>query len=186
MSALPRSAAVAVFAVLLSARLGPADPIGLGHAPTQGEVAALDISIGPDGKELPPGQGDTRQGNRIYHEKCQACHGATGTEGPNDVLVGGRGSLATGKPLKTIGSYWPYATTIYDYISRAMPFNAPGSLTPNEVYAVTAFLLYRNGIIDESRVIDAQTLPSIVMPNRQGFRPDPRPDVPPARHRHTE
>ena len=94
-----------------------------------------------------------------------------------DRLVGGRQSLSTSAPIKTIGSYWPYATTVYDYIQRAMPFDAPQSLTAEEVYSVTAWLLHQNGIIDEDAVIDATTLPAIQMPNRHGFVPDPRPDV---------
>ena len=150
---------------------------GLGRTPTAAEMKAWDIAIGPDGKELPPGRGTAQAGQNIYLEKCAACHSESGTEGPQDVLVGGQGSLATDKPVKTIGSYWPYATTIYDYVQRAMPFYEPGSLKADEVYAVTAYLLYLNGIISEQDVIDAQTLPKVQMPNRKGFRPDPRPDV---------
>lgn len=166
-----------VLAAAPAAAKDPASAIGLGRTPTAAEIVAWDIAIGPDGKELPVGKGNARDGKEIYRQKCSPCHGATGTEGPRDVLVGGKGSLATAKPLKTIGSYWPYATTIYDYISRAMPFNAPGSLTPDEVYALTAFLLYRNGIVEEAQVMDANVLPRIVMPNRNGFRADPRPDT---------
>jgi cytochrome c len=106
------------------------------------------------------------------------CHGATGTEGPQDRLVGGRNTLATEKPVKTVGSYWPYATTLYDYIQRAMPFNAPQSLSSDEIYSVIAWLLYQNGIVEEGTIIDARTLPAVTMPNRDGFVPDPRPDTP--------
>lgn len=148
-------------------------PFGLGRTPTAAEIQAWDIAIGPDGEELPPGEGTAREGAPTYQTKCAMCHGANGTEGPQDVLVGGQGSLATAKPVRTIGSFWPYATTIYDYIYRAMPLYAPGSLPPHEVYALTAYLLFRNGIISEDAVIDAQTLPKIAMPNRNGFRPDP-------------
>lgn len=151
-------------------------PFGLGHTPTAAEIQAWDIAIGPDGKELPAGQGTAREGATLYHAKCAMCHGASGSEGPQDVLVGGQGSLATAKPVRTIGSFWPYATTVYDYIYRSMPFYAPGSLPPHEVYALTAYLLFRNGLVDEDDVIDAQTLPRITMPNRDGFRPDPRPE----------
>jgi cytochrome c len=98
-------------------------------------------------------------------------------EGPMDRLVGGQGSLTTQRPIKTVGSYWPYATTLYDYIRRAMPFNAPQSLTSEEVYAVVAWILYRNGILPENAELDARSLPAIQMPNRNGFAPDPRPDV---------
>ena len=114
----------------------------------------------------------------MYAAKCAGCHGPTGIEGPSDRLVGGQQTLQTPKPVKTIGSYWPYATTLYDYIRRAMPFDAPQSLTADDIYAVTAWLLYRNGIIGEEAVMDARTLPAVQMPNRQGFLPDPRPDVP--------
>lgn len=152
--------------------------LGLGRTPTAEEVQAWDIAIGPDGKELPPGQGTAGEGARLYREKCAACHGEKGTEGPRDILVGGQGSLTTDKPVRTIGSFWPYATTIYDYVNRAMPFTAPGSLQPHEVYALTAYLLYLNGIIGESDIISAETLPQIQMPNRNGFRADPRPEEP--------
>jgi len=103
---------------------------------------------------------------------------STGREGPHDTLVGGHGSLQTAKPRKTIGSYWPYATTLYDYLRRAMPFTAPQSLTPDEIYALVAWLLHQNGIVTEDAILDARTLPRIDMPNRNGFIPDPRPDVP--------
>lgn len=151
-------------------------PLGLGRTPTAAEIQAWDIAIGPDGQELPAGRGTAREGSLLYREKCAMCHGEHGSEGPQDVLVGGQESLATAKPVRTIGSFWPYATTIYDYLYRAMPLYAPGSLPPSEVYALTAYLLFRNGIIGEDEVIDAQTLPKITMPNREGFRPDPRPE----------
>ena len=110
-------------------------------------------------------------GEQVYKAKCIACHGPTGTEGPMDKLVGEK------LPVKTIGSFWPYATTVFDYIRRAQPFNQPGSLTDEEVYAVTAWLLFRNNIIAADQVIDAITLPKVRMPNRDGFVPDPRPDA---------
>lgn len=151
---------------------------GFGRSATEGEIRAWDIDIDPTGAGLPPGQGTVQQGAATYANKCAACHGPTGTEGPKDRLVGGHGSLATEHPVKTIGSFWPYATTLYDYIHRAMPLNAPQSLTPDEVYAVVAWLLHQNGIIPADAVIDAQTLPRVTMPNRAGFVSDPRPDVP--------
>ena len=150
---------------------------GLGQPPTEEEIRAWNIDISPDGTGLPPGQGMVEQGAQVYSAKCAKCHGATGTEGPFDVLVGGQGTLKTAKPIKTIGSFWPYATTLYDYIHRAMPFDAPQSLTPDEIYAVIAWLLHRNGLISAETVIDANRLPLIEMPNRLGFFPDPRPDV---------
>ncbi len=151
---------------------------GLGRAATDEEIRAWNIDVSPTGEGLPPGQGTAKQGAQVFAAKCAMCHGPTGTEGPKDRLVGGQGTLTTGKPIKTIGSYWPYATTLYDFINRAMPFNAPGSLNPDEIYSVIAWLLFQNGIIKEEAVIDARTLPQIQMPNRNGFIPDPRPDVP--------
>lgn len=174
-----RMVVAGLLVVLLTARSEAQQvehPLGLGRTPTAAEIQAWDIAIGPDGKELPSGQGTVREGAMLYREKCTMCHGENGSEGPQDVLVGGQGSLATAKPLRTIGSFWPYATTIYDYLYRAMPFYAPGSLPPHEVYALTAYLLFRNGIVGEDDVINAQTLPKITMPNREGFRPDPRPE----------
>jgi mono/diheme cytochrome c family protein len=150
---------------------------GVGRAPTQEEIKSWDIAIGPDGKELPPGSATAKAGKAVYDTKCTVCHGATGKEGPQDILVGGQGTLNTPKPLKTVGSYWPYATTLWDFNNRAMPFNAPGSMTPDEVYAATAYVLYLNGIIGENDVIDASTLPRVKMPNRDAFVADPRPDV---------
>ncbi|HKR79066.1 MAG TPA: cytochrome c [Nitrospira sp.] len=150
----------------------------LGHEAAVEEITLWNIDIGPNGEGLPPGRGTVPQGATIYAAKCAKCHGPSGTEGPMDRLVGGRQTLATASPLKTVGSYWPYATTLYDYIHRAMPFDAPQSLTAEEVYAVTAWLLHQNGIVAEDAVMDARTLPAVEMPNRHGFVPDPRPDVP--------
>lgn len=150
----------------------------LGHAATEQEIRAWNIDVSPNGEGLPPGKGTVRQGAAVYAAKCAKCHGPTGTEGPYDVLVGGQNTLKTTKPVKTIGSYWPYATTLYDYINRAMPFDAPQSLSPDEIYAVIAWLLHQNGIITEQTVLDAHVLASIKMPNRLGFTRDPRPDVP--------
>ena len=152
--------------------------------PNLGQPAALEeinqwnIDIGPNGEGLPRGRGTVPEGAAVYAAKCAKCHGPSGTEGPMDRLVGGRQTLSTSSPVKTVGSYWPYATTLYDYIHRAMPFDAPQSLTPDEVYAVTAWVLHRNGVVAEDAVMDARTLPAVEMPNRHGFVPDPRPDVP--------
>jgi hypothetical protein len=164
-------AAVALGSCVAAFAQGPT--YGLGRAPTLDEVKAWDISISPDGKELPPGKGTAIEGAKIYEQQCAVCHGPTGTEGKflHGVLVGGKSSLTTLEPLKTVGSYFPFATTIFDFVNRAMPFNKPGSLSADEVYAVTAFLLYRNDIIKESYVIDAMSLPKIQMPNRNGFFP---------------
>jgi len=150
---------------------------GLGRPATAAEITAWDIDASPTGVGLPPGQGTVKQGAQVYAGKCAACHGPTAVEGPKDKLVGGRQTLTTSKPIRTVGSYWPYATTLYDYIHRAMPFNAPQSLTAEETYSVIAWLLFKNEVIPEDMHIDAETLPQVQMPNRNGFIPDARPDV---------
>ena len=147
---------------------GPPVP-AYGRVVTAQEVAAWDISIPPSGAGLPAGSGTAKQGESVYVAQCQACHGPKGAGKPADVLVGGVGSLASDKPLRTVGSYWPYATTLFDYTRRAMPVTKPLSLTNDEVYAVTAYLLYLNGIVGESAEMNAQTLPQVRMPNRDGF-----------------
>lgn len=158
-------------------------PFGFGKAATQQEIAGWDIAIKPDGAGLPPGRGTVHEGKTLFAKLGAPCHGPKG-EGSAIAprLVGGQGTLNTDKPVKTIGSYWPYATTLFDYIRRAMPANNPQSLKPDETYALVAYLLYLNGIIEEDAVMDATTLPKVVMPNHAGFTsPDPRPDVfPPA------
>src|SRR5256714_14610457 len=141
------------------------------------ELKAIDIDVLPDGQGLPSGSGTARAGKDVYANRCATCHGPTGKEGPQDVLVGGKGTLNTPKPLKTVGSYWPYATTLWDYIRRAMPFDHPGTMASDEVYAATAYLLFLNGIVGETDVLDQTTLPRVQMPNRNGFVSDPRPDV---------
>jgi cytochrome c len=159
---------------------------GVGRAPKPGELQAIDIDVTRDGRGLLPGASTAAAGKDVYTRRCETCHGPTGKEGPQDVLVGGRGSLATSRPQKTIGSYWPYATTLWDYIRRAMPFDHPGTLTSDEIYGATAYLLFLNGIVGERDVIDQTTLPKVAMPNRNGFTADPRPDIgrpAPARHK---
>ncbi len=150
---------------------------GLGRAASPDEVKAIDIDVTPDGAGLPVGHGTAATGKQIYATRCVTCHGATGREGPQDILVGGQGTLHTGKPLKTVGSYWPHPTTIFDYVRRAMPFDHPGTLPVNDIYAVTAYVLFLNAIVGENDVIDQTTLPKVKMPNRNGFVSDPRPDV---------
>ena len=132
-------------------------------------IAAWDISIGPDGEGLPPGSGTASDGEAVYAIQCLTCHGPGGNGLLNDVLVGGHGSLGGPAPVKTVGSFWPYATTIFDYIRRAMPYLLPQTLSDDEVYALTAYLLFLNGIIAEDEVMDAQTLPAVHMPNRDNF-----------------
>ena len=154
--------------VLSSAAL--AEGPGLGRVATPDEIASWDVSIGPDGAGLPPGRGTPKQGETVFAEKCVACHGEKGAGKPNDQLVGGRGSLSGDQaPVKTVGSFWPYATTLFDYVRRAMPLTAPKSLSDDQVYAVAAYILHLNGIISEAEVMDAQSLPKVQMPNRDGF-----------------
>ena len=141
----------------------------LGREATPAEISGWDISVGPDGVGLPPGRGTAAIGTTVYEHKCQACHGARGAGQPNDRLVGGQGTLASKTPVRTIGSYWPYATTVFDYVRRSMPYIQPQSLTNDEVYAVTAYLLTLNGIISENDEMNAQTLPKVKMPNQTNF-----------------
>jgi cytochrome c len=141
----------------------------LGRVASPSEVAAWDVSIPPDGTGLPPGRGTSGQGAIVYEQKCQSCHGERGAGQPNDRLVGGHGTLASNSPVRTVGSYWPYATTVFDYVRRAMPYTQSHSLSDDEVYAVTAYLLHLNGIIGESDVMNAETLPKVKMPNRDQF-----------------
>jgi mono/diheme cytochrome c family protein len=148
---------------------GAQETPNLGRPATPAEIAGWDISIPPDGTGLPPGSGTPEQGAVVYAQKCQACHGEKGAGKPNDQLVGGQGTLASASPVRTIGSYWPYATTVFDYVRRAMPYTQPQSLTNDEVYAVTAYLLHLNGIIGAQDVMNAQTLPQVRMPNRDNF-----------------
>jgi|HigsolmetaGSP11D_1036233.scaffolds.fasta_scaffold02061_6 Cytochrome c len=150
---------------------------GFGTPATEEQIAGWNIDIGPDGENLPPGSGTVAQGKQIYESACMACHGAKGEGGMGDRLVGGMGTLTSDKPVKTIGSFWPYATTLFDYIRRAMPLMAPQSLSNDEVYAVTGYLLHLNGIVKEDATLDAQALREIRMPNRDGFVDDARPDV---------
>ena len=149
----------------------------IGKPATEQEVKGWDIDVSPSGAGLPAGSGSGAQGGRLYAEKCAACHGAKGEGKPADRLVGGQGTLKAASPVKTIGSFWPYATTIYDYVYRAMPYNAPQSLSANETYALTAYLLHMNGILGADVTLDAASLPKIRMPNRDGFVSDGRPDT---------
>jgi len=149
--------------------MAPTRGPNLGATPSAAMLAAMDISIPPSGAGLPAGSGNVAQGAKVYEAKCQTCHGPKGVGKPADPLVGGIGSLASGKPMRTVGSYWPYATTLFDYTRRAMPTTQPMSLTNDEVYAVTAYVLHLNGIVPESAVMNAQTLPQVKMPNRDGF-----------------
>jgi S-disulfanyl-L-cysteine oxidoreductase SoxD len=157
--------------------------LDLGTVPSAAELSHY-FSYPADGRRLPPGSGTYAQGEKVYQAKCMACHGEK-LEGTKlgDRLIGGRGTLVNNTPakapIKTVESYWPYATTLFDYVKRAMPFNAPGSLSDDEIYAVVGYILGEANITARNAVIDASTLPAVQMPNRNGFvSPDPRPDVP--------
>jgi cytochrome c len=152
---------------------------GLGRAATTDEIRARDIDVMPDGRGLPPGRGTVRDGGAVYAAKCASCHGPKGEGGSAERLVGRNEgdsfAYATNPQLiRTIGSYWPYATTVFDYTSRAMPFQRPGTLTADETYGLVAYLLFLNGIVPEDATMDAATLPRVVMPARAKFVPDNR------------
>jgi cytochrome c len=143
-----------------------------GRPATRGEVRLWDIDVRPDGTGLPDGSGSVARGRQVYEENCAACHGDRGQGGVADRLVGGQGSLASARPVKTVGSFWPYATTLFDYVRRAMPYPAPQTLSDSDNYAVVAFILSLNEILPPDATLNRANLPSIRMPNREGFVPD--------------
>jgi mono/diheme cytochrome c family protein len=160
----------AASALVVVSNTAVAESPHLGRMVSPEEITSWDISIGPDGAGLPPGSGTPKQGEAVYTAKCLVCHGEWGAGQPNDALVGGRGTLAGDQPpVKTIGSFWPYATTLFDYVRRAMPLNESKSLGNDEVYSVVAYLLQLNGVIGDNETINAQTLPKVRMPNADGF-----------------
>ncbi len=165
------SKAILVATALVLASAAPAHDFG--RPATPDEIALWDIDVRPDGKGLPPGSGTVAQGKQVFAENCAACHGDNGVGGIKDRLVGGQGTLASATPLKTVGSFWPYATTLFDYVHRAMPYQAPGSLSDDDTYAVAAYILYLNGILPADGKLDRDSLPKVRMPNRDGFIPDP-------------
>jgi cytochrome c len=150
---------------------------GIGRPALPAEIAGWNIDIGRDGSNLPSGSGNVARGRTVYGEQCASCHGAEGQGAVGDRLVGGQGTLATAKPVRTVGSYWPYAPTLFDYIRRAMPQNAPQSLSNEDVYAVSAFILNLNGLVAADATLNAKSLSAVQMPNRAAFVADPRPDV---------
>src|SRR6516164_2356071 len=152
-------------------------PYGIGRVATPAEIAGWNIDIGRDGSGLPPGSGTVSHGREVFAQQCAACHGEKGEGGVGDKLAGGQGTIATAKPVRTVGSYWPYAPTLFDYIRRAMPQNAPQSLSNEDVYAVSAYILHLNGLLPDDATLDAKSLAAIRMPNRDRFTGDPRPDV---------
>jgi S-disulfanyl-L-cysteine oxidoreductase SoxD len=150
---------------------------GIGRSATPAEIAGWNIDVDRDGNNLPPGSGSVSHGREVFEQQCTACHGGKGEGDVGDRLVGGQGTLATPKPVRTVGSYWPYAPTLFDYIRRAMPQNAPQTLSNEDVYAVSAYILNLNGLLAADATLDARTLAAIKMPNRSMFVGDPRPDV---------
>lgn len=150
------------------------DHFGFGAEASEPRVAMWDIDVRPDGEGLPPGSGTAEQGREVFATYCSECHGATGTEGPNDRLVGGP-DWSDGVPTqRTVGNYWQYSTTLFDYIRRAMPQLTPGLLSYDQEYAVIAYVLYLNQIIPEDAVMNAETLPAVVMPAHDRFVLDDR------------
>src|SRR5437868_12962791 len=158
------SAAIAIFMTCVCMAQSPH-----GRALSEEEIRKIDITVAPDGKGLPPGSGSVSAGEAVYAQKCQSCHGPRGAGGPMEQLTGGVGSLASSKPVKTPVSFWPVATTLFDYIRRAMPISSPQSLTDDEVYAVTAYILSIDGIVPKDAVLDAKSLAAVKMPNKDGF-----------------
>ena len=155
------------FLLLMSvSALAQSPTYGVGRTPTAEEIRALDISIGPTGEELPPGRGSAKEGAEVYKQKaCAACHGATGMGGPAPALKSKAGpEVPSWQRERILPLRSPFATTVWDYINRGMPVGREGTLTPNEVYALTAFLLYINGVIPEDEVLDQQSLPKVKMP----------------------
>ena len=175
---------VPVMALAAAAALAQGPNYRLGRPPHEEEIRTWDIAVGPSGKELPPGSGTAKEGALIYAQKCAECHGPNGEKRNSfAVLVGEKGRLQEVNPVKSIGSYYPFATTVWDWINRTMPPTQLRSLTADEVYAVTAFLLYKNDIIPEDEVLDAKSLPKVHMPNRDGFVPSWPPQYKPGQKR---
>jgi cytochrome c len=151
------------------ASLAQSQSVGLGTPVSESQLGSLDRIVGPDGSGLPSGSGSAVEGQLVYEAKCQACHGAEGEGTSGNTRIVGGDMQSADTPIRTVGSFWPYATTIFDYVRRAMPADAPKSLTDTEVYQVTAYVLYMNGIINQSTVLNSETLAAIEMPNREGF-----------------
>ncbi|MCX8134672.1 MAG: cytochrome c [Roseococcus sp.] len=157
----------------------PAPLPGLGRPASPAEIAGWDIAVRGDGRNLPPGRGTAKEGEELYLQHCASCHGDFG-EGIDrwPALMGGRGSLRSDQPRRTVGSFWQHAPAVFDYVRRAMPYTAPQSLTNEEYYAITAYILHLNELVGEDEVMDRDTLPRVEMPNRDGFVLEARPDTP--------
>ena len=168
-----------LFAGLVAITPAMAGEFNLGRQATEQEIASWDIDVRPDGQGLPSGKGSVAMGEEVFADKCASCHGdfAEGI-GRWPVLAGGQGTLKDERPVKTVGSYWPYLSTLFDYINRAKPFGDAKSLKPDEVYAITAFLLHMNDIVDADFELSRENFTSIRMPNEANFIDDPRPDTP--------
>ncbi|MFC7477756.1 c-type cytochrome [Dankookia sp. GCM10030260] len=166
----PSSAALGLAAALACTLAATAAEFGRPASPE--EIRLWDIDVRPDGRGLPEGRGSVARGSQVFEENCAACHGESGQGGIADRLAGGNGSLASDHPVKTVGSFWPYATTLFDYVRRAMPYPAPQTLSDDDTYAVVAYLLNLNGIVPADATLDRASLPAIRMPNRDGFVPD--------------
>lgn len=160
-----------LLAMMASSEAASAEAPRLGVPAVPAIVAKWNTTIFPDGRGLPPGAGTAEQGRVIYDAKCSNCHGPEGRGETAEELSGNETPLTDPDTSQTIGSYWPYATTLFDYTRRAMPMDKPGSLTVDEVYAVSAYLLQINGVIGAAEEMNAATLPKIRMPNRDGFTP---------------
>ena len=170
---------LAIGLLLVSAAFAQGPKYGLGRAATEQDQAAPGAAVTPDGKGLPAGEGTAADGARVYETKCRECHGEAGKGEEQAGFIGTPAELLGDKPKRTVGSYWPHATTLWDYVNRAMPFKQPGTLTADEVYQVTAYILYLNGLVGENDPLNQRTLPAVNMPNREGFISDDRPDVRP-------
>lgn len=157
--------------IFSTALCGQQQPYGFGRPAPADDITGRNITVLPDGTGLPAGAGDAAKGRQIFEVRCVLCHGKNGEgkQGQYPALQGGLGSIGTAKPKKTVGSYWPYATTVWDFIHRAMPFNQPRSLTDDQVYSLTAYILFLNKIVGETEEMNAKTLPAVRMPNRNGF-----------------
>ena len=169
-----------LFLLAASRQVGNATPIG--RTASDAEIQAAALTVFPSGRGLPAGRGTAKEGKAVYDARCASCHGPK-AEGKDEYppLAGGVGSLATDHPLPTVNAYWPYATTVWDYVRRSMPYDHPGTLTPDQVYSVTAFILSLDRIVRQDEVLDRESLPRVRMPNRDGFIPDPRPPDPGSR-----